>query len=177
MPLLREQISQSFYPGLKANQILCFRAEEGIFCALYALCEPSDHVIVLTPCYQSFLEIPKIKKTELTTVPLREENHWRIDLEDIKRAIRPNTKCLVINLPHNPTGQVITQDEMADLVKLCDAHGIWLLSDEVYRLLGTLRAMGTAGCREYYPRALSLGVMSKAFGMAGLRIGWISLSR
>jgi aspartate/methionine/tyrosine aminotransferase len=175
LPILREQIALSLYPSLSAAQISCFAgAEEGIFCALFALCEPSDHVIVLTPCYQSFVEIPKIKKARLSLVPLRLENNWRIDLADIKQAIRPNTKCVVINFPHNPTGQVITQHELEDLVKLCDAHGIWLLSDEVYRLLGEPCEAWAKPAAEIYPKALSLGVMSKAFGMAGLRLGWIA---
>lgn len=175
LPVLREQIAQSLYPKLRASQISCFAgAEEGIFCALFSLCGPRDHVIVLTPCYQSFLEIPKINKAEVSTVPLKAENQWRIDLSDIKKAIRANTKCLVINFPHNPTGQVITQQELEELVNLCDEHGIYLLSDEVYRLLGNPKEPWAKPAAELYPRALSLGVMSKAFGLAGLRLGWIA---
>ena len=175
LPLLREQITNSLYPSLDQDNILCFSgAEEGIFCALHTLCEPSDHVIVLTPCYQSLMEIPKMKGANVTAVQLQEENDWRIDLEAIKRAIKPNTKVVVINFPHNPTGQVITQDELEALVKLCDLHGLWLFSDEVYRLLGNPSSPWAKPAAEVYPKALSLGVMSKAFGMAGLRIGWIA---
>ncbi len=175
LPALREQIATSLYPQLKSENILCFAgAEEGIYCALNVLCEPSDHVIVFTPCYQSLMEIPKSLGCEMTLLELREDNQWRIDLEEVKRAIKPHTKVLVMNFPHNPTGQVITQSELDALVKICEAHGIWLFSDEVYRLLGNPHEPWAQPAAEAYPKALSLGVMSKAFGMAGLRIGWLA---
>ncbi len=174
-PLLREQIAQKLYPTLHGDNILCFAgAEEGIFCTLYALCDSSDHVIVLTPCYQSLDEIPRLKGCSITHVELQEKEGWRIDLNAIKNAIRQNTKCVVINFPHNPTGQVITQDELKDLVSLLEPHGIWLFSDEVYRLLGMPDKLWAPPAAEIYHRAVSLGVMSKAFGMAGLRVGWIA---
>jgi len=175
LPMLRKQITSSLYPQLKADNILCFAgAEDGIFCALHTLCEQGDHVIVLTPCYQSLIEIPKLNVAQITGIPLLPENKWRIDLDEIKKAIKQNTKCIVINFPHNPTGQIITQAELNDLITLCDAHGLWLFSDEVYRLLGNPKESWSQPAAEIYPKALSLGVMSKAFGMPGLRIGWIA---
>jgi aspartate/methionine/tyrosine aminotransferase len=175
LPLLRTCIAQNLYPSLAASNILCCAgAEEGIFSALHALCEAGDHVIVLTPCYQSLLEVPKLKHAVITQVALREENDWRIDLAAIKQALRPNTTGIVINFPHNPTGQVITPTELNELVALCAAHDLWLFSDEVYRLLGSPVTGWAMPAAELYPKALSLGVMSKAFGMAGLRIGWLA---
>lgn len=120
------------------------------------------------------MEIPKYNNCEITSLLLREKNDWRIDIDDIKQSIKPNTKCVIINFPHNPTGQVITQQELKDLISLLDKYGIWLFSDEVYRLLGVPNAPWASPAAEIYPRAISLGVMSKAFGMAGLRIGWIA---
>jgi len=175
LPALRTEIASCLYPQLKTDNILCFAgAEDGIFCALHTLCEQGDHVIVLTPCYQSLIEIPKLNGAEITSVPLLAKNKWGIDLDEIKKAIKSNTKCIVINFPHNPTGQVITQAELKELVAICDAHGLWLFSDEVYRLLGNPKEGWAQPAAEIYPRALSLGVMSKAFGMPGLRIGWIA---
>jgi len=174
-PLLRAEIAASLYPGLGAQNILCFAgAEEGIFASLHVLCAPGDHVIVLTPCYQSLLEIPVLKGAQVTTIALKEENQWRMDLEAIKGAIQKNTKCIVVNFPHNPTGQVMTGAELGALTDLCEAHGLWLFSDEVYRLLGSPKEPWAAPAASLYPKAISLGVMSKAFGMAGLRIGWIA---
>lgn len=175
MPALRQQIAESLYPTLAPDDISCFAgAEEALFCALHTLCEPGDHVIVLTPCYQSFLEIPRLKGADVTEVMLREENEWCIDPESIAKAIRHNTQGIVINFPHNPTGQVITPQELKILITICEAHNLWLVSDEVYRLLGAPQEGWAPPAAELYSKALSIGVMSKAFGMAGLRVGWIA---
>ena len=120
------------------------------------------------------MEVPKLKGASVKTVEFREENEWRIDLDDIRKAIRPTTKCIVINFPHNPTGQVITQEELSSLVDFCNQNYLLLFSNEVYRLLGTPRTPWAKPAAEIYSKALSLGVMSKAFGMAGLRVGWIA---
>lgn len=133
LPVLRQQIVESLYPTLRADDVSCFAgAEEGIFCALHTLCEVGDHIIVLTPCYQSFVEIPRLKGAEVTDLALREENEWRIDVQEIRQELKPNTKGITINFPHNPTGQVISSQELDELIALCAAHDLWLLSDEVY---------------------------------------------
>lgn len=175
LPLLRETIAHQLYPGMHADNILGFAgAGEGIFCTLFAACEPDDHVIVVTPCYQSLLEIPRLKGCDITEVELREENNWALDLAEIKKAIRPQTKWLIMNFPHNPTGQTLSQGEMLELTALLDQHGIWLFADEVYRLLGNPGMPWPEPAACLYKRAVSLGVTSKAFGMGGLRIGWIA---
>lgn len=174
LPALREVIAQG-YPSMDLDNILCFAgAEDGIFCALLTMCSPQDHVIVLTPCYQSLMEIPKLTGCSVTTIDLKEEHNWRIDIKAIQNAIQSNTKVVVINFPHNPTGQIITSDELFGLIQLLDKHGIWLFSDEVYRLLGQKETIWAEPAASIYSRALSLGVMSKAFGFPGLRIGWIA---
>jgi aspartate/methionine/tyrosine aminotransferase len=175
LPLLRQTIAHEMYKDLDRDNILTFAgAEEGIFCALSVLIEPNDHVVVLTPCYQSLLEVPKSKGASITKIQLKEENDWRIDLEAIRAAIKPNTKCIIVNFPHNPTGQVIEEDKLQALIEICEQSGIWLFSDEVYRLLGAPSKPWASPAACIYNKALSLGVMSKAFGMAGLRIGWIA---
>lgn len=115
-----------------------------------------------------------MKGAQVTEIALREENHWRIDLAEIKQAMTPQTKAVVINFPHNPTGQVITEAELTALIALCEQNDVWLFADEVYRLLGHPDLLWAKPAACLYPKALSLGVMSKAFGMAGLRIGWIA---
>jgi len=175
LPVLCEQIARKLYPELSSDNITCFAgAEEGIFCALYTICEPGDHVIGFSPAYQSLIEIPKLKGAEVSILELKEENKWRIDLEEIKSSIRANTKAIVINFPHNPTGQIITEAELRELVAICEKNGIWLFSDEVYRLLGNPTNGWAPPAAVIYPKAISLGVTSKAFGMAGLRVGWLA---
>ncbi len=175
LPLLRKTVADELYQGLEADHVLMFAgAEEGLFCSLHAIIEAGDHAIILTPCYQSLLEVPKLKGAEVTEIELTAENEWRIDLQAIRNAIQPNTKCIVMNFPHNPTGQVIEEEELKNLIALCESKGIWIFSDEVYRLLGSPNRSWARPAACLYNKALSLGVMSKAFGMPGLRIGWIT---
>lgn len=120
LPKLRTQIAESLYLGLSAENITCFSgAEEGIFAALNVLCKKGDHVIAFGPCYQSLIEIPKACGAEVTTIDLKPENEWRINIDEVKQAIKPNTKCIIINFPHNPTGQIITDNELSQLVNIC----------------------------------------------------------
>lgn len=175
LSLLRQTIARELYSDLDKDNILTFAgAEEGIFCALSVLIESRDHVIVLTPCYQSLFEIPKSKGADITKIQLKEENQWRIDLEDIKSAIKTNTKCIVINFPHNPTGQIIEENQLKALIDICKDKDIWIFSDEVYMFIGNQNTSWTSAAACLYNKALSLGVMSKAYGMAGVRIGWIA---
>lgn len=175
LPALRDELAQQLYLGLSAENIICFTgAQEGIYAALHVLCTPKDHVIVLTPCYQSLQEVPRSIGCDVTSLVLQKENQWRIDIEAIKKSIKPNTKCVVINFPHNPTGQIITQQELNELITVLVEHNIWLFSDEVYRLGGNPETPWAQPAATLYNKALSLGVMSKAFGLAGLRLGWIA---
>lgn len=175
LPQLKQTIIKSIFPTLSPEQILCTAgAEDGIFCSLFTLCNSEDHVIVLTPCYQSLMEIPKLKGCEITAISLHEGNQWRLDINAIQKAIKANTKWVIINFPHNPTGQIISEAELKQLISLLDKYGIWLFSDEAYRLLGTKDTVWAPSAACLYPKAISIGVMSKAFGMAGLRVGWVA---
>ena len=175
LPALRTAVAQQLYPHLEQDNILMFAgAEEAIFCTLFALVEPTDHVIVLTPCYQSLYEIPKMKGAEITKLELKEDNGWRINLNAIQSALKKNTRFIIINFPHNPTGQVIEQHELEQLIDICRSKGIWLFSDEVYHSLGVPDNSWTLPAASLYEKAISVNVMSKAFGMAGLRVGWIA---
>lgn len=138
------------------------------------MCNKDDHAIILTPCYQSLYEIPASNCGKVDAIPLEENNNWRIEISKIENAIQHNTKCIVINFPHNPTGQVISETEMSALVELRRKYDIWLFSDEVYRFLGTPQYGWAASAVDCYEKGISLGVMSKAFGMPGLRVGWIA---
>lgn len=175
LPRLRQSIVQNLYQGLNADDILVFTgAEEGIFCALNAMLTPSDHVVVITPCYQSLSEIPQSIGCSITKLELLPEEKWQLDLERLKEAILPNTKAVIINFPHNPTGKMLNDSELKDLVDICRAHDLWLFSDEAYRPLGEPSLEWAPPAAMLYSKAMSLGVMSKAYGLAGLRIGWIA---
>lgn len=173
-PELRELIA-STYDRQTSENILCFvGAEEGVFTAMQVLLDRNSHAIVVTPNYQSAETIP-LSICEVTGVPLIPEEKWTLDIDQIAADIRPNTKLISINFPHNPTGKVLEPDRFAALVALCRRHGIWLFSDEVYRLLDADTGIEhLPQAADIYERGVSLNVMSKAYGLPGLRIGWIA---
>lgn len=170
-PLLLEEIRRLYD---RSVHLLSFAgAEEGIYCAMDALLGPSDHAVVITPCYQSLESIPSAL-CNTSQVELRYEEGWSLDLGRVERAMRPNTKLLIINFPHNPTGALLTHQQQADLIALARRQGAWIFSDEVYRLLELNPADRLPPIVTEYERGISLGVMSKAYGLAGLRVGWIA---
>jgi aspartate/methionine/tyrosine aminotransferase len=133
-----------------------------------------DHVIVHYPCYQSLREVATAIGAEVTLWKGDQTNNWRLDLDALKDYIRPNTKLVVINCPHNPTGFLMPGNEFKELVNLSQKHGFIIFSDEVYRFLEYDEQDRLPAVCEIDDRAISLGVMSKTFGLPGLRIGWIA---
>ena len=174
LPALREEVAR-LYPGVGPEGVLTFAgAQEAVFILMNVLLGPGDHAVVTWPGYQSLYEVARAAGAEVSLLRLREEEGWRLDVEAVRRELRPNTKLIVANFPHNPTGAVPDARTWRELFALAEAHGAWVLSDEVYRFMEhDPRDTLPAGV-ELSPRGLSLGVMSKAFGLAGLRVGWLA---
>jgi hypothetical protein len=129
LPQLRAEIAKDF-PGLDPECTLTFAgAEEGIYCTFKTLLEPSDHAIVVTPCYQSLKSIPDSLCTT-SSLDLHTDD-WSLDLTLMRALIRPNTKLIVVNFPHNPTGTIITLEKQKELILLAREFGLWLFCDEV----------------------------------------------
>lgn len=172
-PALRAQIAGTF-DSIAANQVLAFAgAQEALYVAMRVLLEPHDHAIVLTPNYQSAETIP-LSICAVTGVALDAGNHWSLDLAALRKAIRPNTRLISINFPNNPTGRVLPAEQFAALVSLCREHDLWLFSDEVYRLIERYPELRLPQAADAYEKGISLNVMSKAYGLPGLRIGWLA---
>ena len=172
-PLLRQEIART-YDHVTPDDVLCFAgAEEGIFCAMNAVLEPDDHAIVVVPNYQSLEELPR-SLCAVTGVPLDADNGWALDVDQIRAAVRPNTRLIVVNFPHNPTGRVIPRADFVALAELAAMNGIVLFSDEVYRGLERDAARRLPQAADLSSTAMSLGVMSKSYGLPGLRVGWIA---
>ena len=171
---LRQTIT-TLYDGISAQQILVHTgAEEAIFNFMNIALEPGDHAIVHEPCYQSLGEVARsigAKVTPWKGDPLRA---WELDLDDLKKALTPHTKVVVVNFPHNPTGFLPTPEFVHELSTLSDRHGFIIFSDEVYRGLEFEPSHPLPALAEINDRAVSLGVMSKTYGLAGLRIGWVA---
>jgi aspartate/methionine/tyrosine aminotransferase len=173
-PSLRQGIAR-LYGGIGPEQILVHAgAEEAIFLFMHAALGPGDHVIVQRPCYQSLFEVARGIGCDVTAWQAREEDGWAPDLGELEKLITPGTKVIVFNTPHNPTGFHMQIEQYRELVRIADANGITLFSDEVYRGLEQIESDRLPAACELSARAVSLGVMSKTYGLAGLRIGWIA---
>jgi aspartate/methionine/tyrosine aminotransferase len=172
-PSLLDAIS-STYDTISAKQILCFAgAEEAIYVAMKVLLTADDHCIVITPNYQAAETVP-LSICAVSGVALDENDNWSLDIEKVKAALKPNTKLISINFPNNPTGAIASHAAIDDLISLCRARGIWLFSDEVYRLIERSPELRLPQIADAYERGISLNVMSKAYGLPGLRIGWLA---
>jgi aspartate/methionine/tyrosine aminotransferase len=173
LPSLREAIA-SGYDHISAEDVLCFAgAGEAIYLAMQVLLGPGDHAVVVTPNYQSAETVP-LSIGEVTGVALRPEDGWALNLDAVEAALRPTTRVVSVNFPHNPTGAVPDEDTWPRLVRLCDERGIRLFSDEVYRGLELSPRQPLRQAADLSPAALSVNVLSKAYGLPGLRIGWIA---
>ena len=173
-PLLRREIA-GLYDTATADDVMVFSgAEEGIFALVNALLGPGDHAVVTWPGYQSLYEVARGCGAEVTLHELREDAGWAIDVELLRRQVTPRTKLIVINAPHNPTGMLPDPATYDAIVDLAAEAGAWLLVDEVYRYLEVDEADRLPAGIDAGSHVLSLGVMSKSFAMAGLRIGWLA---
>jgi aspartate/methionine/tyrosine aminotransferase len=170
---LREAIAAT-YEHVAASDVLTFvGAQEAIFAAMHALLRPADHAIVVIPNYQSVESVP-VSICDTTGVALDAERNWDLDLDRVRDAIRPNTRVISINFPHNPTGKVISRATLDALVTMARERGIYLFSDEVYRGVERRPEMMLPQVADLYERGISLGVMSKSYGLPGIRVGWVA---
>ena len=172
-PDLRQAISET-YETMQPENILCFAgAEEGVYAAMRVLLSAKDHAIVVVPNYQAAETLP-LEICDVTGVGLDADNHWHLNLDDIRKAIRPNTKLISVCFPNNPTGHIIPKADYVELIEICRAHNLYLFSDEVYRGVELDAGKRIPQAADAYEKGVSLNVMSKAYGLPGLRVGWIA---
>lgn len=172
-PDLRTRIAGT-YEHLEADNILTLAgAGEGIYAAMRVLLTKEDHAIVVVPNYQSAESVP-LEICSVSGVALRADDNWQLDIDDVKAAIRPNTKLVSVNFPHNPTGTILGPQRLEALIALCREHGLYLFSDEVFRGVELNEAHQIPQIADIYEKGLSLNVLSKAYGLPGLRVGWLA---
>jgi len=173
-PWLREVLA-TIYQHIHSDQLVVVSAaEEAIFLFYHALLTPEDHAIVETPCYESALTLPKSTGAAVSAWHRQPETGWSHDIAQLESLIRPNTRSIYINTPHNPTGLLMRPEVFQRLLDLASARGIYVFCDEVYRELEHDPATRLpAGC-DVYDRAISLGSVSKTYGLPGLRLGWLA---
>ena len=173
-PLLRREIAD-LYESAEADDVLVLSgAEEGIFALVNVLLAPGDHAIVTWPGYQSLYEVARACGADVTLHELRDADGWAIDIEALRGQVTPRTKLIVINAPHTPTGMLPDRATYDALVEIAAEAGAYLLVDEVYRYLEVDEADRLPAGVDAGRHVIALGVMSKSFAMAGLRIGWLA---
>jgi aspartate/methionine/tyrosine aminotransferase len=173
-PDLRRAIALLYERASAEEVVVTSCAEEGIFLLYHAVLRPGDHAIVETPCYESALEVARSTGAEVSRWERRYDDGWAHDLDALARLIRPATRLLYLNQPHNPTGTLMTRAVFEHVIGLARAHGLVVFSDEVYRELEHDPAARLPAACDVYQRAVSLGSISKSYGLPGLRIGWIA---
>lgn len=171
---LRAEICK-LYESIEPEEILVHAgAEEAIFLFMFATLKENDHVIIHSPGYQSLTEVARATGCTVSLWSAREETGWSLDLNDLSRLLTPNTRAIIVNTPHNPTGYLMSREDYAAVNEFAQEHHLLLFSDEVYRESEYDPSTRLPAACDLGEHTVSLGVTSKTYGLAGLRIGWVA---
>ncbi|WZL74344.1 aminotransferase [Clostridiaceae bacterium 35-E11] len=143
------------------------------FLALTTLVDPGDRVISVMPTYQQLYSIPESIGADVKILRLKPENNYLLDLEELKSYVNEKTKVICINNPNNPTGALMDEAFLMEVVEIAKSCGAYVLCDEVYRGLTHEKENFTTSIADLYEKGISTGSMSKVFSLAGIRLGWI----
>ena len=139
----------------------------------YSLISPGDRVVSIMPTYQQLYSIPEAYGADVQLLPLRRENGYLPDMDALRRLVTPGTKMICINNPNNPTGALMSEAMLSEIIEIARAAGAWILCDEVYRHLSQEDGW-CPSVADMYEKGISVSSMSKVFSLAGLRLGWIA---
>ena len=171
-PELRSLIA-SMYPGAgEQNVIVTTGTSEANFLASWVLTEPGDEVVMMTPNYMQLWGLVRGFGADVKRFNLIEELEWAPDLDQLEASVSPKTKLVAICNPNNPTGAILTEAEMTRIVEAARRVGAWVLADEVYRG-AEISGKTTESFWGKYDKMIITSGLSKAYGLPGLRIGWI----
>jgi aspartate/methionine/tyrosine aminotransferase len=169
--LLRERIAAIYPNAMQANVLVTVGAAQANAIICGTLLQAGDEVIVISPGYRQVWGLAKNAGCRVHEVQLRPGNAWQLDVGELERLVNARTRLISIVNPNNPTGSILARQEMQRIVSICAMHGAWLHADEVYR--GTeLAGPETPSFWNMYDRLICVNSLSKAYGLAGLRIGW-----
>ncbi|MBC8138117.1 MAG: aminotransferase class I/II-fold pyridoxal phosphate-dependent enzyme [Fibrella sp.] len=173
-PLLRAEIAR-LYSSVTLDDVYTFAgAEEAIYVFMRAVLNAGDHLIAFAPGYQSLYEVARSAGADVTVIPLTMQNGWRVDPEAVRLAVTPATRLIMVNAPHNPTGTLPDAATFGAITRVARDAGAYLFCDEVYRFSEYAPESRLPTAADVYERGVSLGVLSKSFGLAGLRTGWLA---
>ena len=172
-PELRENIA-ALYAGATADNVLVtVGAAEANYITTHTLLSPGDEIAVMLPNYMQIWGVAKNLGAKVREFHLKEKDGWALDLDELEKAVTPNTKLIAICNPDNPTGHILSEEEMDVVVRAADRVGAWILADEVYSGAERTREEQTPSFYGRYDRVVAIGSLSKAYGLPGLRIGWL----
>ena len=168
---LRDLIANESENINKENVLITAGAASALFIVATSLLEKEDHLVVIRPNYASNIETPRAIGCGMDFVDLKFEDDWQISVADIKSKIKKNTRLISVTHPHNPTGMCIPEGTLLEIAELADKHNCYLLVDETYRELnhGKIYPIGAS----LHKRIITVCSLSKAYGMPGIRIGWL----
>ena len=170
---LRDNICQLYENQQRDNIIITHGAIGGNALVYQTLVSPGDHVISIVPTYQQHYSIPESQGATVDTLQLRAENQFLPDLDEMRGLMRADTRLIAINNPNNPTGALMDRAMLNQLIEIAAQSDTFILSDEVYRGTDQEGDGSTVSIADLYSRGIATNSMSKAFSLAGLRLGWI----
>ena len=173
-PLLREEIAR-LYSSISPHEVLVSAPEEGVYIAMHTLLQKGDHVVVTGPGYQSLSEVALSLGVHCSfwMPEWSDALGWKFHIEDLYSLITKETKLLVINFPHNPTGVLLSEADLSRVVEMARERNLPIFSDEMYRYLEHDPDGRLPSVAELYERGIALSGLSKSFALPGLRIGWL----
>lgn len=173
IPELRENIAALYDGATPDNVLVTVGAIEANYVSTRTLLDPGDEIVVMVPNYLQIWGVAKNHGNDVREVHLRDDNGWALDLEGLREAVSEKTKVIAVCNPNNPTGHILTEVEMDAIVAEAERVGAWLIADEVYRGAERMTDDETPSFFGRYDKVLAVGSMSKAYGLPGLRIGWV----
>lgn len=164
----------SLYKTLQPDDIYTATGSSGgNLLAFVSVVEPGDHVITLTPSYPQLTAFPECFGADVSYLTLKKEDNYLPNLDEMKKMLRKDTKLIVINNPQNPTGALIPNDMLKEIVEIAKSVGAYLLDDETYRYLNQDGSYSESVV-DLYDKGISVAGMTKVFALAGLRLGWVA---
>jgi len=172
-PDLRQNIARMYDGATPENVLVTIGAAEANYSSIYTLLAPGDEIVVMLPNYMQIWGIAKNHGLRVKTFHLDEDAGWAPDLDELREQVTPETKLIAVCNPNNPTGRILTPEEMDAIVAIADSVGAWILADEVYAGAERLTDEQAPSFYGRYDKVVATGSMSKAYGMPGLRVGWV----
>jgi len=173
IPALRQRIAALYNSATAENVLVTVGAAEANYITVHTFIEPGDEIVVMVPNYMQVWGIAKNRGAVVKEFHLREDRNWAPDLDELESLVTPQTKMIAVCNPNNPTGYILSEQEMDAIVKIASRVGAWLLADEVYSGAERATDVQTPSFFGRYDKVLAMGSLSKAYGLPGLRIGWV----